>query len=213
VPLRYRDKNFVNALQWAIGLELFLLVEDPWRVFLTTDHPNGGPFASYPQLVRLLMERSHREDCLAQINKAAGKLSALKGLTREYSLREIAIMTRAAPARSLGLADRGHLAPGAAADVAVYRTNTDIEAMYAAPAHVFKAGVEVARRGKILATPPGATQTIRPDYDKHIEPRLRRFFDDHMTIGFDHFPLLDSEVAAFGGRMEARPCRAAGGRA
>ncbi len=51
VPLRYRDSNFVNALQWAIGLELFLLVADPWRIFLTTDHPNGGPFASYPQLV------------------------------------------------------------------------------------------------------------------------------------------------------------------
>ncbi|HSB52882.1 MAG TPA: formylmethanofuran dehydrogenase subunit A, partial [Gemmatimonadales bacterium] len=41
LPFRYRDKNFVNALQWAIGLELFLLVTDPWRVFLTTDHPNG----------------------------------------------------------------------------------------------------------------------------------------------------------------------------
>ena len=44
VPFRYRDKNFVNALQWAIGLEMFLLVEDPWRIFLTTDHPNGAPF-------------------------------------------------------------------------------------------------------------------------------------------------------------------------
>ena len=44
VPFRYRDRSFVNALQWAIGLELFLLVDDPWRIFLTTDHPNGAPF-------------------------------------------------------------------------------------------------------------------------------------------------------------------------
>jgi formylmethanofuran dehydrogenase subunit A len=180
-------------------------------VFLTTDHPNGGPFTAYPQLVRLLMERSFREDCLAQIHKAARKLSALGGLTREYSLREIAIMTRAAPARSLGLADRGHLAPGAAADIAVYRTNIDIEAMYAEPAHVFKGGVEVARHGRILATPRGATQTVRPDYDRQIEKRVQRFFDDHMTIGFDHFPLRDSEVADAGGALETRPCRVAGG--
>ena len=41
VPFKYRDQNYVNALQWAIGLELFLSVEDPWRIFLTTDHPNG----------------------------------------------------------------------------------------------------------------------------------------------------------------------------
>ncbi|MGQ0443109.1 MAG: formylmethanofuran dehydrogenase subunit A, partial [Methylophilaceae bacterium] len=43
VPFKYRDQNYVNALQWAIGLELFLSVEDPWRIFLTTDHPNGAP--------------------------------------------------------------------------------------------------------------------------------------------------------------------------
>ena len=42
VPFKYKDKSFVNALQWAIGLEIFLLAEDPWKVFLTTDHPNGG---------------------------------------------------------------------------------------------------------------------------------------------------------------------------
>jgi formylmethanofuran dehydrogenase subunit A len=52
VPFRYREQSFVNALQWVIGLELFLLVDDPWRVVLTTDHPNGGPFTSYPHLIR-----------------------------------------------------------------------------------------------------------------------------------------------------------------
>ncbi|MEV8810492.1 hypothetical protein AB0066_25545, partial [Klebsiella pneumoniae] len=35
VPFKYKDQNFVNALQWAIGLEIFLMVEDPWRIFLT----------------------------------------------------------------------------------------------------------------------------------------------------------------------------------
>ncbi|HEY2110304.1 MAG TPA: formylmethanofuran dehydrogenase subunit A, partial [Dongiaceae bacterium] len=70
VPFRYRDKNFVNALQWAIGLELFLLVKDPWRIFLTTDHPNGAPFGTYPHLIRLLMDRSFREEMLKTIHPA-----------------------------------------------------------------------------------------------------------------------------------------------
>ena len=61
VPFKYRDKSFVNALQWAIGLELFLLVNDPWRLFLTTDHPNGGPFTWYPHLIRLLMDKEFRQ--------------------------------------------------------------------------------------------------------------------------------------------------------
>jgi formylmethanofuran dehydrogenase subunit A len=208
VPFRYRDKNFVNALQWAIGLELFLLVEDPWRIFLTTDHPNGGPFASYPHLIRLLMSRDYREECLAQIHPAARKATLLGGIRREYTLSEIATMTRAAPARSLGLADRGHLRPGAAADIVVYRPQADLEAMFREPAHVFKGGVEVARNGAVTAAPPGATQLVRPEYDRTVESRVRRFFDDHMTIGFDHFPLADQELADAGTSVEIRPCRA-----
>jgi formylmethanofuran dehydrogenase subunit A len=116
VPFKYRDKNFVNALQWAIGLELFLLIHDPWRIFLTTDHPNGAPFTSYPHLIRLLMDRSFRNDMLATINKNAAAASELSSIDREYTLYEIATMTRAAPARSLGLKNRGHLGGGAIAE-------------------------------------------------------------------------------------------------
>jgi len=210
VPFRYRDRNFVNALQWAIGLELFLLVEDPWRIFLTTDHPNGGPFASYPQLVRLLMSRDYRQECLAAIHPAARKASLLDGLTREYTLAEIAIMTRAGPARSLGLEDRGHLQPGAAADLVVYRPQDDLEAMFRAPALVMKGGVEVARDGAITAAPQGATQLVRPEYDRLVERRIRGFFDDHLSVGFETFPLAEEELADAGARLEPRPCRAGG---
>ena len=86
VPFRYRDRNFVNALQWAIGLELFLLVNDPWRVFLTTDHPNGGSFTSYPHLIRLLTDRAFRNDRLAAIDPSAAAHCVLKDIAREYSL-------------------------------------------------------------------------------------------------------------------------------
>jgi len=208
VPFRYREKNFVNALQWAIGLELFLLVDDPWRIFLTTDHPNGGPFASYPQLVRLLTERDFRKACLDRLHPAAQSLSVLGDLAREYSLPEIAIMTRAGPARILGRADRGRLSRGAIADITVYRPQTDVEAMFRAPERVFKSGVEVVRGGKIAARPPvGATQIVRPDYDAQIERSIRRFFADHMTVGFDHFPLSEQEIIDAGGRLSAQPCR------
>jgi formylmethanofuran dehydrogenase subunit A len=212
VPFRYRDKNFVNALQWAIGLELFLLIEDPWRIFLTTDHPNGGPFTSYPQLVRLLMDRDFRDSCLRQLPAAVRKATALGEIEREYTLHEIAIMTRAAPARILGLSDHGHLAVGAAADITVYRPNADMEAMFREPAHVFKRGVEVARAGEVRAVSAGATHLVRPAYDAAITRRLRAFFDDHMTVRFEHFPLSEQEFADAGLSVREHPCRA-GGRA
>ncbi|HEY6335357.1 MAG TPA: formylmethanofuran dehydrogenase subunit A [Alphaproteobacteria bacterium] len=207
VPFRYRDKNFVNALQWAIGLELFLLIEDPWRVFLTTDHPNGAPFTSYPRLIRLLMDRGFRNDCLAQIHPAARAATVLGTIEREYTLDEIAIMTRAGPARILGLADRGHLGVGAAADIVAYAEDSDRERMFETPRHVFKDGVEVARQGELLATPASATHIVRPEYDAAIERRIKSFFDDHMTIGFDHFRISEAELADGGVRLIEHACR------
>ncbi len=207
VPFRYRDKNFVNALQWAIGLELFLLIEDPWRVFLTTDHPNGAPFTAYPMLVRLLMDRGYRNECLKTIHPAAQKATTLGSITREYTLEEIAIMTRAAPARILGLADRGQLGVGAAADITVYEDDTDRERMFRAPRYVFKGGVEVAGADGLAAVPMGMTHVVRPEFDRTIEDRIRDFFDAHMTIAFDHFPLSESELADAGVRLLTQPCR------
>jgi formylmethanofuran dehydrogenase subunit A len=200
VPFRYRDSNFVNALQWAIGLELFLRVKDPWRVFLTTDHPNGAPFTSYPHLIRLLMDKSFRDEKLAQIHPDAAVHSQLASLNREYSLYEIAVMTRAAPARSLGLADRGHLGIGGAADITVYRDGPDREKMFRAPEYVFKDGELVAQDGRIVKVVRGATHVVRPDFDRGIETRLRDYFDRHHTVRFDNFPICADELVECGSR-------------
>ncbi|MDE1929399.1 MAG: formylmethanofuran dehydrogenase subunit A, partial [Burkholderiales bacterium] len=89
VPFRYREQSYVNALQWAIGLEIFLLVRNPWQVVLTTDHPNGGPFTSYPHLIRLLMDRSFRDEQIARLHPDVAANCALRSIARELSLDEI----------------------------------------------------------------------------------------------------------------------------
>jgi len=199
VPIRYRDKSFVNALQWVIGLELFLLADDPWRVFLTTDHPNGAPFTTYPHLIRLLMDRGFRNDMLQKIHPEAAKASILPTLNREYSLYEIAILTRAGPARSLGLKDRGHLGPGASADITVYEDLADREAMFATPVFVFKNGELIVRQGKIVKVVNGATHVARPSYDRAIEAPLKDYFDRYHTVRMENFRLGDEEIVD-GGR-------------
>jgi len=194
VPMRYRDKSFVNALQWAIGLETFLLVEDPWRMFLTTDHPNGAPFYTYPHLIRLLMDKSFRNDMLQKINRDAAAMSILPTITREYTLDEIAIMTRAGPARSLGLKDRGHLGLGASADITVYRDNADREAMFATPELVFKNGELIVKNNKVVKVTQGATHVARPAYDRAIEGPLKTYFDRYHTVRMENFKLTDEEI-------------------
>ena len=210
VPFRYREQSYVNALQWIIGLEIFLLVNDPWRVSMTTDHPNGGPFTSYPHLIRLLMDKPFRDEQLERLHPEAKVASALPELTREFSLYDIAIITRAGPAKLLGLKDRGHLAAGAAADIAVYRDDADRERMFTSPAYVFKDGQLVARDGNLVSTPTGGIHFVSPDYDRSIEQTLRQYSEKNLATNFAHAAISDDEICACcrGGRLLPVACLA-----
>ena len=188
VPYTYREKAAVAALQWAVGLELFLLAKDPWRVVLSTDHPNGGTFLSYPELIRLLMDRAYRDERLKGVNqKLLAGSALLDGLTREYTLGEIAIVTRAGPARLLGLSQKGHLAPGADADVTVYAPDADRAKMFAAARYVIKAGAIVVEEGQLRRAPAGARLAVHPDYDTAVTKDVKRFFDDYATVAFENY--------------------------
>ena len=198
LPFKYRDQNYVNALQWAIGLELFLSVEDPWRIFLTTDHPNGAPFTSYPHLIRLLMDRSFRNEAFAKLNLDAQAMSNLNSLNREYSLYDIAIMTRAGAAKLIGLNDRGHLGVGAGADITVYTDQADREAMFTRPDYVFKDGELVVKDGKVVKVVWGATHTTKPSFDIGVEKDLKDYFNQYHTMQLDNFKINNEEISGDG---------------
>ena len=198
VTFKYKDENFVNALQWAIGLEIFLSVEDPWRIFLTTDHPNGAPFTSYPHLIRLLMDKSFRNDMFGKLNLDAQSMSNLTSIDREYSLYDIAIMTRAGAAKLIGLNNCGHLGAGAQADISVYTDNADREAMFSKPDYVFKNGELVVKDGKVVKVVWGATHTTKPAFDVSVEKELKEYFDRYHTMNVDNFKISDDEIAEDG---------------
>jgi formylmethanofuran dehydrogenase subunit A len=182
VPYAYRANDFYNAVQWAVGLELFLLIDDPWRVFFTTDHPNGAPFTTYPEILALLMDRDARAEWIAKLPPQAMALTTLPSISREYTLSEIATMTRAAPAKLLGLADRGHLGVGALADIAVYENRDDKAAMFRDAALVFKNGELVARNGEVTGGRFGRALTVRPERDRSIDRRMRSYYEERYGV-------------------------------
>jgi formylmethanofuran dehydrogenase subunit A len=197
VPITYREKSFVHALQWAIGLEWFLLVKDPWRVALTTDHPNGGSFRAYPEIVQLLMDRSYRQEVLKRVPPRVLRRSTLHELDREYSLYEIAIITRAGPARLLGLPHKGHLGIGADADVTIYTPSADKRAMFELPRFVLKAGRVVVEQGEIREEMYGPTLHVATHYDEGALPDIQKWFEAHYTIRFANYP-VDARYLAHG---------------
>jgi formylmethanofuran dehydrogenase subunit A len=171
-------------------------------VFLTTDHPNAGPFFYYPHVIKLLMDHDYRAEVLESIHPRARKGSLLPELDREYSLYEIAIITRAGTARALGLRDKGHLGVGADADVTVYAKLDDKEEMFAHPRYVLKGGEVVVRDGQLVCECPGHTLCVTPPYDPGIEADLRTHFEECYTISFDNYPVAPEYLS----HCEVIPC-------
>lgn len=190
-PIKYRNKSLVHAWQWAIGLEWYLLVQDPWRVVMSTDHPNGGSFLAYPQIIRLLMDSAYRREVLKTVHRSVLEGSVLADLDREYTLSEIAIITRAGPARLLGLQDKGHLGPGADADITIYTPHEDKELMFQLPRYVIKAGQLLIEDGEIRAAPSGRSLYVAPKYDQEIEKDIAAWFEQFYSIRFRNYPVSD----------------------
>jgi formylmethanofuran dehydrogenase subunit A len=195
-PIKYQNTKLVHSLQWAIGLEWYLLVNDPWRVAMSTDHPNGGSFLAYPQIIRLLMDRSYREEAIKQVHPAVRQRSQLADLKREYSLSEIAIITRAGPARMLGLKHKGHLGPGADADITIYTPHENKELMFQLPRYVIKAGRILAEEGDLREEHFGKTLHVEPSYDPAAEAQIGAWFERYYSVAFRNYSVSSDTLPA-----------------
>jgi formylmethanofuran dehydrogenase subunit A len=203
VPYVYKEKNLVNAVQWATGLELLLLIDDPWRIYLTTDHPNGAAFWRYPEILELLMEPERRREQLKRLTPKTLKRIILPELDRAYTLSEIAIITSAGPARALGLPHKGHLGVGADADVSIFNESKDTARMFAYPRYVIKGGEVVIEEGEIRKSVEGKGLLVQPRYDKKVEDFIRPLFQQYYTMSFDNYPVEMERIE----HPDVRPCR------
>jgi len=203
VPYTYKGSNLVNAVQWAVGLELLLLIDDPWRIFLTTDHPNGACFWRYPEIIHLLMSVDYRRECLKKLPAKALKRTFLADLNRQYSLSDIAIITSAGPARALGLRQKGHLGIGADADVTIYHEHPDDGLIFRQPRYVIKAGEIVVEDGDVRKVVEGRAFLVQPSYDEGIEDYLRPLFQQYYTMSFDNYPVEMERIE----RPEVHTCK------
>jgi formylmethanofuran dehydrogenase subunit A len=189
VPYVYSDHKLVNAIQWAVGLELLLLIDDPWRVYLTTDHPNGGGFWRYPEILRLLMDVEFRKGEIRKLPEEAQKRITLGEITRQYTYSDMAIVTSAGPARALGLTQKGHLGVGADGDVTIYSAKPDTEGvMFTYPRYVLKGGTVVVEEGQVRSVSEGREFIVHPEFDPGIEDFIRPNFNKIYTMSFENYP-------------------------
>jgi formylmethanofuran dehydrogenase subunit A len=189
VPYTYRPSNLVNAVQWAAGLELLLLIESPWQVFLSTDHPNGGCFWRYPEIIQLLMCADVRKEQMKKLPPRVKNRITLPEIDREYTLFEIATAMSAGPARALGLPQKGNLGVGSDADLVIYNADADVARMFGHARYVIKGGEIVIEDGEIRETPQGREFLVQPACDPDTDAFIRPLFEDCYTMSFENYPV------------------------
>ena len=131
---------------------------------------------------------------LSELSKPALALSTLAAIDREYTFEEIAIMTRAAPAKLLGLTDRGHLGAGAIADIAVYRRTRTSPGCWGRRRFVFKNGDLVVKDGEITHYRWGKALRLNPPPDSAMVRRLEDYHQQRYGLSLDWFAFPDSAI-------------------
>ena len=106
-------------------------------------------------------------------------------------MEEIAIVTRAGPARLLGMTNKGHIGAGADADITIYDNHEDKEQMFNVARYVIKDGNLFIRDHEFCDDHQGRVLHVKPTYDPDIENAIRPFFDDFYTIRFDNYAVAD----------------------
>jgi len=207
IPVFYSRKSLVNCVMWAIGLELALLTRDPWQCMLSTDNPNGAPFVKYPEIIALLMSRRFRDRESELLDPRTGHYVPLFAIERELDWYEIAVMTRAAQAKALGITGigKGHLAPGAQADIAIYPLKPgeldpaaeykQVMAGFGKTRFTIKRGRVVARDGEVVVEGANSTiwtkANIPPELDLSADREFVKKFEQYYTVRMSNYPVQD----------------------
>jgi formylmethanofuran dehydrogenase subunit A len=185
-----------------------LLIKEPWRILMTTDHPNGGPFTAYPKVMTWLISKAAREKLLSKTHKRAQARSLLPSIDRELSLYELAIVTRAGQAKALGLTEKGHLGIGADADVAVYDINPEVadpakkfvsaRKAFTRAAYTIKNGEIVVKDGEIVKPVFGKTYwvDVKTSMPHIVNDDIKRKFKDYWTVEYENYPIREGFLHA-----------------
>ncbi|MFX0188180.1 MAG: formylmethanofuran dehydrogenase subunit A [Candidatus Hodarchaeota archaeon] len=200
VPYFFSPKVGVNAIQWAIGLELLLLIKNPYQIYMTTDHPNGGPFIYYPKIIRWLMDKKTRIDMLDNVcSPKANSQTQLRDIDRELTLNELCIVSRAGTAKCLGMTDRGHLGVGAIGDVSIFKLDPNkmdgnsIEKAFSNATFTIKDGQIVVKDGEIMTSLISKTLVskgkIKESIYNAVLDDVKAHWREHYSINFNNYAI------------------------
>ncbi|MBD3197643.1 MAG: amidohydrolase family protein [Candidatus Lokiarchaeota archaeon] len=151
---KFEKSNPQHCNLWENAIELALEIQDKWKVQLSVNFPHYAHINSIPEIATWLISKKARIKFMNDMNSGFLKDSNIQSNDKELDFNEYVIISRASPAKSLGVLEfKGTLSEGADADVNILDidlTETDISKDY----ERFKEALEnieyVIKGGKII---------------------------------------------------------------
>lgn len=109
--LRKFDKqNYNHCNMWANAYEIAFKVKNKWQIQFSINYPNYADVFDIPVIASLLLSNKAREDYMKDMNKDFLKNHSFVSNDHILSFQDLITITRASPARSLGISDiKGNL--------------------------------------------------------------------------------------------------------
>ena len=120
----FDKKNVQDCILWANGIDIALNVEDKWQLQFSVNYPNYANINNVPEIATWLVSKDARNSFMDGMNKKFLTNNVLQDNDKTLTFNEYIILTRASPAKSLGLGNiKGCLCEGADADLNILDLN------------------------------------------------------------------------------------------
>jgi len=115
---KFDKKNVNDCILWANALDLALNVKNKWQLQFSINYPNYADINDVPEIATYLMSSKARKEFMQNLNKEFLKKNNLTNMDQVLTFKDYVIITRASPAKSLGLGEiKGNLGINSDADI------------------------------------------------------------------------------------------------
>ena len=115
---KFKKENYLDCILWASAIDLALNIKNKFQISFSLNYPNYSNINNIPEIATWLVSKNARANFMKDMNKEFLKNNKLQNSDKCLTFNELVILTRASPAKSLGLGSiKGNLGVGADADI------------------------------------------------------------------------------------------------
>lgn len=206
----FSKDNYKDCVLWANALDLALNIRNKFQVSFSLNFPNYANLSDIPEIVTWLVSKDARENFMKDMNNEFLNNNSLSNNDKVLNFSEFVCLTRASPAKSLGLANiKGNLGLGADGDLNILDINIneiDISKQYeefrtalSNIDYVIKSGIIVKKQNEFNLNPIGSifwsngkTKIKEKDF---IMSKKKDFYQKYSSVFYDSYKVsIDTNI-------------------